>query len=246
MPHRFIVPGLLGFVALAAAFLQLGGRVAAPPLPALALSQVQEPGAPEPARARHRIIIEPLPVPTVPVSLHNVNTDETATFHVGKYGEVTAEERRALDTFFRCRRTGRMKPMSAGVLALLADVASRWPGRTIEVISGFRAPPYGAPHSKHFRGQAIDLRVRGVRTAALRDHLWRNHHQVGVGHYPSTNFVHMDWRPGEPDTAWTGADEEGTPEYHPRWARRARQVRKAGPRRAQASLAAGPAVPGTL
>lgn len=245
MSPRFVFVGLVGLVALLAVTTLVRGRPAGP-RPAMALSHVEVRRATDEAAARRRIVIEPLPVPTVAVSLKNVNTDESATFQVGKYGEVTPDQARTINQFFRCRRTGRTRPMAPGVLALLADVAARWPGRTIEVISGFRAPPYGAPHSKHFRGHAIDLRVRGVRTALLRDHLWRSHHQVGVGHYPSTNFVHMDWRPGEPDTAWTAADEEGTPVYHPRWARKARQVRKAGPRRAHASLAAGPTVPGTL
>jgi hypothetical protein len=135
--------------------------------------------------------------------------------------------------------------MAPGVLALLADVAHRWPNRTIEVISGFRAPPFGAPHSKHFRGHAIDLRVKGVRTSVLRDYVWRGHTEVGVGHYPETNFVHMDWRPGEPDTAWTATDEDGTPNYHPRWAKRARQLRR-GAGHSTPSLAAATLRPGTI
>ena len=88
-----------------------------------------------------------------------------------------------MEHFFRCRRTGKHRPLDAGMLALLADIAQRWPGRIIEVISGYRAPPFGAPHSRHFLGHAIDLRVRGVRTAKVRDYVWREHQGVGVGHY---------------------------------------------------------------
>jgi uncharacterized protein YcbK (DUF882 family) len=227
MSPRLIAPCLVGIVAALAVTVLVSGH---PPRPrtALALSLVQDRPASDELAARKRIIIEPLPVPMVSVALDNVNSQESATFQIGREGETTPDQAAAIEQFFRCRRSGRHMAMAPGVLALLADVARHWPGRTIEVISGFRAPPFGAPHSKHFRGHAIDLRVRGVRTAVLRDYLWKGHHEVGVGHYPETNFVHMDSRPGEPDTAWTGADEDGAPVYHPRWASRARRLPQPG------------------
>jgi uncharacterized protein YcbK (DUF882 family) len=223
MPPRFIVSTLVGLIAVLAVVTLVGGRASSRPHPDLALS-VPDPAL-EALAARRRIVIEPLPVAMTTVTLENVNTQERGVFRIGAHGEMDPNEAAGLEHFFRCRRTGRELPMAPGVLAMLADVAHHWPTRTIEVISGFRAAPFGAPHSKHFRGHAIDLRVRGVKTSAVRDYVWRGHHEVGVGHYPETNFVHMDWRPGEPDVAWTGTDEDGTPQYHPRWARRARQVR---------------------
>jgi uncharacterized protein YcbK (DUF882 family) len=244
MSPRFIAYSLIGLVACLSVTTLVRGRARVPQ--PVAQAATPAPAVDPEVAARRRIVIEPLPVPMVKVKLANVNTQETATFHIGSEGEVSAEEAAAIERFFRCRRSGRHMTMSPGVLAMLSDVAKRWPNRTIEVISGFRAPPFGAPHSKHFRGHAIDLRVKGVRTAALRDFVWRGHHQVGVGHYPGTNFVHMDWRPGEPDTAWTAANEEGTPVYHPRWARRARQVRKGGNRLSQPTLAAAPIAAGAI
>jgi uncharacterized protein YcbK (DUF882 family) len=245
MTPRFIAQCLVGTVALLAVTVLVRGPVRAPGHADLALSTARElPPPADPAEtARRRIIIEPLPVPMVTVKLANVNTQEAATFHIGREGEVTPDEAAAIENFFRCRRSGRHMTMAPGVLALLADVAQHWPNRTIEVISGFRAPPFGAPHSKHFRGHAIDLRVKGVRTSTLRDYVWRGHTQVGVGHYPETNFVHMDSRPGEPDTAWTATDEEGTPNYHPRWAKRARRTT---PGRPAPALAAASLRPGTI
>jgi uncharacterized protein YcbK (DUF882 family) len=237
MPPRFVVPTLAALIAVPAMFTLAGGRATSRPHPDLALSVV-DPAATELA-ARRRIVIEPLPVPLTAVTLESVNTKERGVFHIGAQGEVAPNEVRGVEHFFRCRRTDREMPMAPGVLAMLADVAHHWPGRTIEVISGYRAAPFGAPHSKHFRGHAIDLRVRGVRTAAVRDYLWRSHHDVGVGHYPESNFVHIDWRPGEPDIAWTGTDEESALEYNPRWARRARHVRpKPGHARAVVVVAA--------
>ena len=81
------------------------------------------------------------------------------------------------------------------------------------------------PHSKHFQGHAIDLRVRGVRSALVRDFVWRSHHEVGVGHYTTENFVHVDYRPGERDTAWTASGEESVYVYNPGWAYKARHPR---------------------
>jgi uncharacterized protein YcbK (DUF882 family) len=250
MTPRFIAQCLVGLVALLAVTTLVRGRARPPGHPELTLAPVQDqpaqPAADQALAARRRIIIEPLPVPMVTVKLANVNTQEAATFQIGREGEVTPDEAAAIEQFFRCRRSGRHMTMSPGVLAMLADVARHWPGRTIEVISGFRAPPFGAPHSKHFRGHAIDLRVKGVRTAVLRDYVWKGHHEVGVGHYPETNFVHMDSRPGEPDTAWTATDEEAAPNYHPRWATKARRVRKGGLGHAPPALVAATARPGTI
>ena len=172
------------------------------------------------------IIIEPLPAPAVSITLRNINSDEMETFAIVPDGHVDAATAGALKHFLRCRRTHREKPIAAGTLALLASVAQRWPGHVIEIVSGFRAPPYGKPHSKHFVGYAIDLRVEGVKTSTVRDTVWREHHEVGVGHYTDENFVHMDYRPGETDRAWSSRSESDDLDYNPRWAYQARHPQK--------------------
>ena len=167
-------------------------------------------------------IIEPLgPAPAV-VTLHNVNNNETETFAIALDGRTDAATAAALKHFLRCRRTHREKTIAPGTLSLLVSVAQHWPGRVIDVVSGFRAPPFGAPHSKHFVGHAIDIRVEGVKTSTLRDLVWRENHEVGVGHYTAENFVHIDWRPGEADKAWSSRYEGDELDYSPRWAWSAR------------------------
>jgi len=177
--------------------------------------------APVPATRSH-IVVTPLPDPAVTLPLQSVNGSEVGTFTIFKDGHVDAVTEAALKHFLRCRRTGREHPLSPGVLALLVSVAQQWPGRMIEIVSAFRAPPFGALHSKHFTGHAIDLRVDGIKTSELRDFVWQNHHDVGVGYYLHENFVHMDWRPGEVDMAWSSGTESDTPNYSPRWAWTAR------------------------
>jgi uncharacterized protein YcbK (DUF882 family) len=166
---------------------------------------------------------EPLFAGEVAVTLENVNTDERATFSISDTGHVRGDQAVALENFFRCRRTGKHKPLAAGVLTLLRDVAQHWPGRTIEIVSGYRSPPFGARHSRHFLGHAIDLRVKGVRTAKVRDWVWRSHQGVGVGFYSHGNFVHIDHRPEIGDTAWSAREESSRADYKPGWAKRARR-----------------------
>jgi uncharacterized protein YcbK (DUF882 family) len=248
--HGLGVVGLLVGIPLV---LTHGGDRVAFLRPTVSLSMVRsgEPPAPVlgaekeatvlPPAPRPHVVIEPLAPPPVTVHLENVNTEETATFQIGRAGEVGPEQAADLRHFFRCRRTGREKAIAPATLAMLAEVARHWPGpgHVIEIVSAFRAPPFGAPHSKHFAGHAIDLRVRGVRSAAVRDFIWRDHHAVGVGYYTGENFVHLDSRPGEADMAWTGQGEDGIPSYSPRWAWRARHPAArslAAARRASRSL----------
>ena len=157
------------------------------------------------------------------VGIENVNTGEKAMFNIGPGGYVRSDQTAALEHFFRCRRTDRQETIDPGVLVLLADVAEHWPGRVIEIISGFRAPPFGVPHSRHFIGHAIDLRVRGVPTPEVRDYVWREHQGVGVGYYERENFVHVDSRTQDREIAWSGREESSKLDYNPRWASRARQ-----------------------
>lgn len=194
---------------------------AAPALPATGTRDLGGLAAPAPGPA----LVQSLPSREIAVAVRNVNSHEVGTFLLSPTGYVRADQAKALERFFGCRRSGRVKPLANGVLVLLADIAAKWPGRVIEIVSGFRAPPYGAPHSKHFIGHAIDLRVDGVRTALVRDFVWREHQGVGVGHYSHGDFLHVDWRPEDGDTAWSARHEGGRYEYNPRWATRARRAK---------------------
>ena len=169
--------------------------------------------------------IQPLPSREVPVQRgEREHRRDAPPSSIGLDGRTRAEQAAAIEHFFRCRRTGKHKPLADSVLALLADIARRWPGKVIEVVSGYRAPPFGAPHSRHFAGHAIDLRVRGVRTARVRDFVWREHHGVGRGplRRPATSCTSTRARATR-DTAWSAPREDSKPQYDPRWAKRARR-----------------------
>ena len=201
-----------------------GAGVERPRLPLLALANLPHaPRVDSLAELALRGETEALPPRDRLVSIENVNTGEKATFGIGPGGYVRSDQALALERFFRCRRTERQNPIHPRVLDLLAQVGERWPGRVIEIISGFRAPPFGVPNSRHFVGNAIDLRVRGVPLTAVRDFLWREHRGVGVGYYAHSNFVHVDTRSEDRAAAWSAREESETPDYNPRWAQLARR-----------------------
>ncbi len=89
------------------------------------------------------------------------------------------------------------------LLANLTDLLGR-PGETIEVICGYRSKatnewlrqhsPGVASQSLHMQGMAVDIRMPGVRTSALRDAAL-SLQQGGVGYYPDSDFVHVDVGP---------------------------------------------------
>ncbi len=98
-----------------------------------------------------------------------------------------------------------------GLLSRLQRVANRFPGKTIEIISGHR--PDARKTSRHHHGRALDMRVVGVSRETLRDFL-RTLPETGVGYYPNSYFVHMDVR--EDKGYWVDRSGPGEkPDYGP-------------------------------
>jgi uncharacterized protein YcbK (DUF882 family) len=161
---------------------------------------------------------------TVTVELYDVNANRSAVFQIPLDGQLPREQAIEVGRFFGCHRTGRSKPIHPGTLAMLAEVAQRYPGHVIELVSGYRASPEERRTSPHRGARAIDFRVRGVKTTEIRDWLWSTHEKVGIGWYPHSNFLHMDVRPDKKDTAWTQHRKNEDNDYHPRWARLARRA----------------------
>lgn len=86
------------------------------------------------------------------------------------------------------RRLARLHP---GLLTRLAALAARFPGRTIEIVSGYR--PEARPTSRHRHGRALDIRMEGVSRAHLSE-VARTLPETGVGYYPNSTFTHIDVR----------------------------------------------------
>lgn len=160
-------------------------------------------------------------VAPVEVRLFDENRQLHATVGIHRDGSTDAATAAQVKHLFRCRMTNRERPIAKQTLAMLADVAERYEGKTIEFVSAYRVQKGESATSPHRDARALDFRIRGVSLPALRDYLWRTYTDVGIGWYPSEQFIHMDTRPTLHDTAWTFLNGEN--HYHPYWAEAARR-----------------------
>ncbi|MCC7535529.1 MAG: DUF882 domain-containing protein [Deltaproteobacteria bacterium] len=106
----------------------------------------------------------------------------------------------------------RIRRLHPRLAIMLQRVVERFPGRAIEIVSGWR--PRARESSRHHHARAIDFRLAGVSRENLRDFL-RTFDRAGVGYYPNSVFVHLDVR----DTRGYWVDRSGPgerPDYG-RW-----------------------------
>lgn len=155
------------------------------------------------------------------VSLFDENDRQRGHIAIWRDGSVDAETRAIVKRLFRCRKTHREAMIHRTTLAMLADVAARYEGKTIEYVSAFRIHRGESRTSPHRDARAIDFRIRGTRLRDIRDYLWSNYTEVGVGWYPDGQYIHIDARPTLHDTSWTFV--RGKNRYHPHWADAARK-----------------------
>jgi uncharacterized protein YcbK (DUF882 family) len=133
----------------------------------------------------------------------NTHTDERVEVTYFEGGAHLPDALAELDRFLRDFRTGEVCRIDPGVLDVLwglAAAAGR-PDGTFEIVSGYRSARTNAllrsqghgvaTRSLHVEGRAVDLRMRGVPTAALRD-LAIDLRRGGVGYYAASDFVHVD------------------------------------------------------
>jgi uncharacterized protein YcbK (DUF882 family) len=160
-------------------------------------------------------------VAPVEVKLFDENHRTHATVAIRRDGSMDAATAAEVKHIFRCRQTNRARPIARRTLAMLADLADKYDGRTIEFVSAYRVQHGESPTSPHRDARAIDFRIRGLQLREIRDYLWRKYTEVGIGWYPGEQFIHMDSRPRLHDTAWTFV--AGGNHYHPYWAEVARK-----------------------
>jgi uncharacterized protein YcbK (DUF882 family) len=157
----------------------------------------------------------------VEVSLFDENDKQKGRIAIWRDGSVDEQTGTEVKKLFRCRKTHREAMIHDGTLAMLADVAERYAGKTIEYVSGYRAHRQESRTSPHRDARAIDFRIRGVQLREIRDYVWRTYSQVGVGWYPDGQYIHIDTRPKQMDMSWTFV--KGTNKYHPYWSELARK-----------------------
>lgn len=157
----------------------------------------------------------------VEVKLYDENRRVSATVVLERDGSSDADTDKQLRHLFRCITTNREAAIAKRTLAMLADVSEKYAPRPVEFVSVYRVKSSESLTSPHRGARAIDFRIRGVPLREVRDYLWRKYTEVGIGWYPSEQFLHMDTRPTLTDTAWTFVN--GVNKYHPYWAELARR-----------------------
>lgn len=120
-------------------------------------------------------------------------------------GEYDQSALNRINRFLKDFRTGDVEDINPELLDLLHDVRNELDSdAAYEVISAYRSPKTNemlrkttkgvAKNSHHLKGNAIDVRLQGVRTGTLRDTALLME-RGGVGYYPKSDFVHMDVGP---------------------------------------------------
>ena len=136
------------------------------------------------------------PPKNAPVTLFHVNRRDVLSLRLrDQQGRPVKGVQRRFDRFLRCHHTNAQHAMNPRLMRLLYQTGKHWPGKRLEVVSGYRHPTVAKnPRSPHMQGAACDFRVEGVKAAELRDYLRRAFEKVGVGYYPNSSFVHLDVR----------------------------------------------------
>ena len=89
--------------------------------------------------------------------------------------------------------SGDEHPVDPRTLGLVYRIQVHFAAPEIRVVSGYRVPKPGS-HSNHGKGRAMDLVVPGVADEEVA-RFARELGFVGVGVYPTSQFVHVDVRP---------------------------------------------------
>ncbi len=133
---------------------------------------------------------------TTTVVLFHVNRHDTFTLRQRDLqGRLPKGYQKRFDRFLRCHYTNQQHAMNPRLVRLLYQTGRHWPGKHLDVVSGYRSPSVAKnPHSPHMKGLAVDFHVEGVPNTALRDYLRGTMKKVGVGYYPNSSFIHLDVR----------------------------------------------------
>lgn len=154
--------------------------------------------------------------------LHHLHTGETldVTYREGDAYDLGAISK--LNHFLRDHRTMDNADYDPREFDLLHKLMAKLgkPNGEIDIVCGYRTPQSNnflrtrsavtgvAQHSQHMLSKAIDIRVPGVSTIALRNAAL-SLGMGGVGYYPVSQFVHVDVGPVR---QWSfGGAGEGAP-----------------------------------
>ena len=143
------------------------------------------------------------PLPVYRLRLYETHRQQHIDIIYRRGNEYIPAALAKLNYFLRDHLNGEVHPYDPGVFDLLVRLSAAVgrPNGEIDVICGYRSPGTNhylrvhsegvAQHSLHMQAEAIDIRIPGVNTYALRETAL-GLHRGGVGYYPHSNFVHVD------------------------------------------------------
>jgi uncharacterized protein YcbK (DUF882 family) len=139
------------------------------------------------------------------LSLYNPRTKERFNGIYWGNGIYVTGALEKINRLMRDVRTNDVIQIDTHLLHLISAISIKLKTeKPFHVISGYRSPETNsllvksgigaAKNSYHLKGQAIDIRLPGLRTSALR-RAASELEKGGVGHYPRRRFVHIDVGP---------------------------------------------------
>jgi len=149
--------------------------------------------------------IDEVTTPERSLSLHNPHTKDNFNGIYWRNGKYVSASLKSINHIMRDFHAHDIKQIDTHLLDLLYGISIKLkPGKPFQVISGYRSPEtnaklrkYGkgaAKNSYHIQGKAVDIRLPGYRTSALRRAAYKMK-SGGVGYYPHQRFVHIDVGP---------------------------------------------------
>ena len=138
------------------------------------------------------------------LSFYHTHTGKRLDIVYSRNGDYVPSALEEINRFLFDFRTGDKAEMDPELLDLIYDVREALgSGGTFQVVSAYRSPKTNemlrgksqnsgvARKSQHLLGKAIDVRLEGVATVALRDQALAMK-RGGVGYYEASDFIHMD------------------------------------------------------
>jgi len=152
---------------------------------------------------------EPLEAPSGEIWIYAENLAEEFKGNIYKPDGTFDDAALAkLDDMWRDTRSGDVRAVRAELYEHLSRICDHYPGHRVDLVSGFRF--HERDSSRHFHASAMDIRIKDVSIRELYNFAETldvgvgNEGALGVGIYPASQFIHVDFRaPGEPSYRWT-------------------------------------------
>ena len=136
------------------------------------------------------------PQPPPIIELEHLTTHRKLELQPSQGGGFSKRKMQEVSSFLRCHHTGQRHSMNERLVGILYQVARHYHNAKLLIVAGYRAPKVakkkGNPRSPHKRGVAADFQVAGTSIESVRDYLRGTYHNIGVGYYPNSGFIHVD------------------------------------------------------